>query len=292
MDTLVVTKRSQLTDIADAIRAKTGKSDEIALNDMPNEINEIGGGNKGFCYVDTLCRTPQIIQNDIHINTTINIEAKQKSALNPLIDICMLDGSNLGTGGNQYAASYSGGSFSNGMFTITGNGYLTIPTPMTATVTPWTIAFTINNCIVSSSNTYGRIARGSNDVPSIFYTKSVDKFQAKMAYGSANANTNGLTVVDTSQVEVLDSGACLFTFDKTVPNTFIFRNDGEYISLWINGIEYMRETINNYAETKYATTFSIGDNAGAGYNMYQLRCSMLKVWDRALTQEEISIVTL
>jgi hypothetical protein len=74
MDTLVVTKRSQLTDIADAIRAKTGKSDEITLNDMPNEINEIGGGDKGFCYVDIESKLPNNVEVMVNISASVSVE--------------------------------------------------------------------------------------------------------------------------------------------------------------------------------------------------------------------------
>ena len=74
MDTLVVTKRSQLTDIADAIRAKTGKSDEITLNDMPNEISEIGGGDKGFCYIDIESQLPNNVEIMVNISASVSVE--------------------------------------------------------------------------------------------------------------------------------------------------------------------------------------------------------------------------
>jgi hypothetical protein len=76
MDTLVVTKRSQLTDIADAIRAKTGKSDEITLNDMPNEISEIGGGDKGFCYIDIESQLPNNVEIMVNISASVSVEDK------------------------------------------------------------------------------------------------------------------------------------------------------------------------------------------------------------------------
>ena len=255
------------------------------------KLVKLRAGLKPACYVNTKQQFPVMTQKNISLEATVNVRVKS-STLNPVIDICMLDGSNLGTGGNQYAASYSGGSFSKGKFTITNNGYLTVPTPMLASTEPWTVAFTIDGYTVNSSHTYCRVARGGNDVPSIFYTKSVDKFQTKMANASANTSASGLVVVDTNNVEVLSSGACLFSIDKNTRNTFVFRNDGEYISLWINGTEYMREATNNYSEVKYTSTFSIGDNASAGYDMYNLICSMLKVWDRALSIEEISGINL
>lgn len=38
----------QLALIADAIRAKTGKSDTITVDEMPDEISGISGGSENF----------------------------------------------------------------------------------------------------------------------------------------------------------------------------------------------------------------------------------------------------
>lgn len=40
----VVNKAQSITDIADAIRAKTGSSEEMSVDDMPDEIASITGG--------------------------------------------------------------------------------------------------------------------------------------------------------------------------------------------------------------------------------------------------------
>lgn len=39
------------TDIADAIRAKTGKSDTMTPAEMPTEISSIGGGGVELIYI-------------------------------------------------------------------------------------------------------------------------------------------------------------------------------------------------------------------------------------------------
>lgn len=46
--------KKELTDIADAIRAKTGKSDSMTLEQMPTEIANITGAlpaNAKLCYL-------------------------------------------------------------------------------------------------------------------------------------------------------------------------------------------------------------------------------------------------
>lgn len=92
MDTLVVTKRSQLTDIADAIRAKTGKSDEITLNDMPNEISEIGGGDKGFCYIDVESQMPNNVEIMVDISASVDVTAYRIEYETTNIDYSVISG--------------------------------------------------------------------------------------------------------------------------------------------------------------------------------------------------------
>ena len=77
MDTLIVTKRSQLTDIADAIRAKTGKSDEITLNDMPVEISEIGGGRASAMTVSITAEgSTTTIEVPMNISVAVSVAAE------------------------------------------------------------------------------------------------------------------------------------------------------------------------------------------------------------------------
>ena len=199
-------------------------------------------------------------------------------------------GSNNGSGGSAYAATYSGVTFLNdgSGFEINGAGYLTVPTDFMAGSDPWTIAFTIDSFSVNE-NQYGRFARGNNDVPSLFYVKSTTCVQAKLAYASASPQY--AEIINDELVSLYSSNALTLNIQKDATNTFVFRNNGEYISLWINGVEALREDASRYTTEKYASTFSIGDNADAGYYLSYLKCSMLKAWNRGLTDEEIRIIS-
>jgi hypothetical protein len=42
-DTKVIADRSDIVAIADAVRSKTGKADELTLAEMPGEIQSISG---------------------------------------------------------------------------------------------------------------------------------------------------------------------------------------------------------------------------------------------------------
>ena len=267
----------KLTAIADAIRSKTRKTESLTLDQMATEIANIAGGDGSY----------RALEHVVNIATAVEVTGKEPAA-DPIINISMVDGSNFGIGGSEYAASNVDGSFANGKFVIDGAGYLTVPTPFMAGTDPWTVAFTIDTYTVAST-AYSRVARGNNDVPCIFYTKSKTAFQTKLA--NSSANTNYVTVRDSSFITTGSDGSCSFTFPSGELTTFVFRNDGEYVTLWVNGSEKLREPASRYTEEKYASTFSIGDNAVAGADMTHMECSMLKIWNRALPDMEIPYVT-
>lgn len=234
-----------------------------------------------------------VTSDSIHAGRHLYNVAAVPVVTDALINIAMgggAGGTNNGTGGSAYAATTNGVTFSDDGFEINGAGYLTVPTDFMAGTDPWTIAFTIDAYTVSTAN-YGRFARGNNDVPSLFYTKLYGACQIKLAKASANANREEIELVDSNMFEVSSSGAITLDIPTTGPHTFVFRNNGEYISLWLNGSELIRELVSRYEESAYASTFSIGDNAGAGYYLSYLKCSMLKAWNRALTDEEIIIIS-
>lgn len=205
----------------------------------------------------------------------------------PLIDVSMTDGNNIGTGGETYNSTFSGGSFQNKKYVLNGKGYLTVPVPFMSGTGKWTVAFKID-AWTSAGNSYARFARGNNDVPSLFYSRTYSSVQGKLAYGSANTNT--VTVLDSTCTSVDSAGAILMNIPRNESTLFVFRNDGENITLWINGIKTLQEDASRYTSDKYASTFSIGDDAGGSYYMSHLECSLLKLWDDALSDEEIPFV--
>lgn len=273
-----IINKDSLTAIADGFRESRGLSGKLTTADMA-ELARTSGGSSGD-------GSPRVIDRVVNLAAAVEVTNKELCA-NPIIDISMVDGSNLGIGGSGYAATNNGGSFANGKFVIDGSGFLTVPTDFMAGTEPWTVAFTIDAYTVAST-TYSRVARGNNDVPCIFYTKSINAFQVKLAQKSAN--TEYVEVRDSSFISVASNGAISFTFPSDGPTTFVFRNDGEYVTFWVNGKERLREAASRYTSDKYASTFSIGDDALAGSNMIHMECSMLNAWNRALTDEEIVVL--
>lgn len=216
----------------------------------------------------------------------------EPTLLDMLVDVNMENGANS-LGDSTYDATvgnggaFVGDTYENKKFVIDGSGYLTIPTDFMEGSNPWTIAFTIDNyTLTTNTYDYCRIARGGKDVPSIFYQKSAGGFMFKL--GSTTIFESKVAWYDTEFLAPWkEGGALIFNFPTNEKTTFVFRNDGAYISLWVNGEMKAKQEASVYTSTYYASTFSIGDNAMVGADMAHMECSMLKAWNRALTAEEI-----
>ena len=206
-----------------------------------------------------------------------------------LINIDMNNNGVNAAGNSAYNATIkNGGTYKNGKFVSNGGGALTVPTGFMAGTSQWTIAFAIDSYKLDASRTFCRIARGNNDVPSIFYQTSAKGFMIKLA--SATLFAGGTAWYDTSFLAPWggDDTALIFNFPSNEKTIFAFRNDGTHISMWVNGEIKIKQLTRNYVSKYYASTFSIGDDANVGYKMANLECSMLKAWDRALTENEMT----
>jgi len=215
-----------------------------------------------------------------------------------LIDIDMINGTNKGIGGSTYDAVNNNGTFTDGKFVLDTPGCLTVPTEFMAesSTKSWTVAFTIDDYSVGS-NKYSRIARGNNDVPSIFWCeeKSFKGFWQKLASASSRdtaytARTCGTTWYDSDFFFVDEAQGIRFVDFKGRKRTFVFRNDGVNIEMFVDGSKKCTASANVYTSEYWASTFSVGNDEysnDASYNMNNLECSMLKLWDKALSDSEI-----
>lgn len=203
---------------------------------------------------------------------------------------------NIGTAGTAYNAyftdkngSYDDGSFSGGKYIINGSGGLTIPTDFMAGTDPWTVAFAIDTYTISG-NQYCRFGRGTNDVPSIFYGRAAKAIMFKLA--STTMFANNAAWYDEATVKPWGDGSLSNALSVEIPTNertvIAFRNDGEYVSLWINGEKKVTQVASKYTSSYRASTFTVGNDANNTYNMAHMVCSMLKAWNRALTDEEMT----
>lgn len=67
-------RKKELTDIADAIRAKTGKSDGMSIEDMPKEIGEIITGRVPPCVVSVEHQLPNNVDVMVNISASVSVE--------------------------------------------------------------------------------------------------------------------------------------------------------------------------------------------------------------------------
>lgn len=224
-----------------------------------------------------------------------------------LIDIDMMNGINKGTGGSTYDAVNNNGTFTDGKFVLDTPGCLTVPTEFMAesSTEPWTVAFTMDNYTIGDGY-YSRVARGNNDVPTVFFHNREStitygfnhKLVSKASYSTDVADRLcGTSWYDQDFYWTNTGGGLVFTTDFGTKTTFVFRHDSVNTELWINGVKRCVADSSLYTSEFWASTFSIGndqynnaDTAIAGRNMNHLECSMLKLWDRAITDDEIALL--
>lgn len=216
---------------------------------------------------------------------SVNGWVSPSAVYSPLVDIDIANNSllNVGSGGSTYNAYYSGkkdGSLSSGVLTFTTGGGLTIPCDFMQTTGPWVVAFKVDSWSRNTSYRYNRFARGSGDVPSVYIDTQYGT-QFKLAKNRVTKTTAAW--YDTSVVSTVMNDNSL---NFTMPSSAIvaFRNDGEYISLWINGSMYAKQSISYY--TSFPSTFSLGDNVStSNYYMESVKYSMFKAWNCALSDD-------
>lgn len=66
----VIVKENSLTNLADAIREKTGKEDKLTLEQMVEEIGSLGGGNGVFELYDTPVDNIYTLTSEVAESTT------------------------------------------------------------------------------------------------------------------------------------------------------------------------------------------------------------------------------
>lgn len=215
----------------------------------------------------------------------VNGWVSPSAVYSPLVDIDIANNSllNVGSGGSTYDAYYTGkkdGSLSGGVLTFTTGGGLTIPCDFMQTTGPWVVAFKVDSWSRNTSYRYNRFARGSGDVPSIYIDT---QYGTQFKLAKARVTKTTAAWYDTSVVSTVMNDNSL---NFTMPSSAIvaFRNDGEYISLWVNGSMYAKQAISYY--TSYPSTFSLGDNVStSNYYMASVKYSMFKAWNCALSDD-------
>lgn len=226
--------------------------------------------------------------------TTLNNKVITTVCPLPLIDIDMLNnGVNIGSGGASYNGTVkNNGAFSDGKFITNGSGSLTIPTDFMNGTGSWTIAVAIDSWTASATAKFGRFMRGNKDVPSIFYSLNGGKNMFKLTNATifkSDCLWYDMDFFTTN--DGTDSTALVMDIANDEKTIIAFRNDGNNITMWVNGEAKIARKSSNYTSSYYASTFSIGDNANVGYSLTHLECSMLKAWNFALTDTEMSLIS-
>lgn len=271
-----------LTAIADKVRALNGTEDAMSLDDMATHIK--GTNDEVDSQADLLTQAVMSLNNKIIKNVCPS----------PLINIDMANnGVNIGSGGETYNCTVgNNGTFSNGKFVIDGSGSLTIPAGFMNGTEQWTVAVAIDNWEPSTTAKFGRFMRGNKDVPSVFYSLDGTCIMFKLTNATLFHSTAKWYDPDffSTKDGTIDT-ALTFDIPKDSKTIIAFRNDGSTFTMWVNGEAKIARDSRHYVSSYYASTFSLGDNANIGYSLAHLECSMLKAWNYALTDAEMSVIS-
>ena len=205
----------------------------------------------------------------------------------PLIDINMVDGTNLGIGGPIYnATKYGDSAFSNGKFVANkSTGYLNIPIDFIPNKTAqFTLFFVFDNWN-KGSEAYGRFFHFESEVPSIFITNETMGVRLKLVNTLNKSNTE---YYNTSLMGIDGTSTCYaFPVQNGEKMVIAVRCDGTRYSIWRDG-KIAATMLCSVEEPSGSTRniLSIGDSM-QNYPMSSLECSKIMVWDKALSDEEM-----
>lgn len=128
----------------------------------------------------------------------------------------------------------------------------------------------------ASAQKYQRVMRGTNDVPSVYWSTNYSQYGVKL--------TNSATSL--SPIEMSNLG---MSHEAGKTNTFGFVCDGTNISLYINGIFYKSEAASQMsANSKVPDVIGCGDTGSQGYYHNSLDIKTFLVYERALSESEMA----
>lgn len=211
----------------------------------------------------------------------------------PLVDISMLDGKNMGWGGNTYMAVKSGNSeFSNGKFrALDSSGYLNIPIDFITSKTSKFTAFFVFDNWTRGNAKYGRFFRFNSDVPNMYLN------DPSVTNGDFSIRFKLLNNFTTETAGYVNSSICL----KEANSNYYYvpvrdseklavavRCDGTEYSFWKDGIlvAKMPCTVSTPDGCTW-TALSVGDEPQV-YALGSFECSKISLWDDALTDDAMA----
>ena len=195
---------------------------------------------------------------------------------------------NKGVGGSTYDSIVTNGEYTSDAdgLTLLTKAYASVPYGFSAS-DKFTI-FIKGSIDETNTQNYQRLMRTNADAPSIFYRKSDSCVCAKLAGKSGN----GYTVHD--DICTWSSSAnCLAMPINTIglgtQHSYAFVGDGSKIYFYVDGVLAASQ---NASVLTTSDSIGIGNNdTSATYYANQLTVSKFKIFDYAMTAEEVALIS-
>ena len=213
----------------------------------------------------------------------------------PLIDISMVDGVNVGTGGATYKATTYGDAVfvDNKLKSANGTGYATIPIDFITTKTSEFTAFFVFDSWTKGSTKYGRFFRFSSDVPNCYLNDpTVTNGNYSIRFKLLNNFTTGVADYVNDSILFKESGSEYYYIPVSAGEKLAIavRCDGTRYSFWKDGILVATTLCTNSTPSPVEWgQLQIGDQPQA-YSLGSFECSKIQVWDSALSDEEMAVL--
>ena len=272
---------------------------EIITQDDGYTLNEaivsitMGGADITPAYSNGIISIPEVTGNIV-----IEIVAVEDLGNMPVVDMSCTDVTdnlvrNLGTGGTTYDSSVVGQytSDAGGLHLISG---ASVSAPYATSLNnsfTWVVrgGFDIIN-----TNTYQRLCRGDQDVPSIFYRPNGDVVCAKLTGSSSGTRNNyndfpsWVSGQNNYQLNRSDVGMAQHIY------IWVYNADNETVSFYFNGKLAATQTgMKSYGKT--AASLCMGNNDTPNGNTYyadQITISLFRIYNFAMTEDEIANLSI
>lgn len=272
---------------------------EIITQDNGYTLNEatvsitMGGADISSSYSNGRISIPEVTGN-----IAIEIVAVEDLGNMPVVDMQCTDVTdnlvrNLGTGGTTYDSSVVGQytSDAGGLHLISG---ASVSVPYATSLNNSFTWIVRGGFDIINTNTYQRLCRGDQDVPSIFYRPNGDVVCAKLTGSSSGTRNNyndfpsWVSGQNNYQLNRSDIGTAQHTY------IWVYNADNGTVSFYYNGKLAATQTgMKSYGKT--AASLCMGNNDTPNGNTYyadQITISLFRIYNFAMTEDEIANLSI
>ncbi|MBQ3594914.1 MAG: Ig-like domain-containing protein [Bacteroidales bacterium] len=272
---------------------------EIITQDNGYTLNEatvsitMGGADISSSYSNGRISIPEVTGNIV-----IEIVAVEDLGNMPVVDMQCTDVTdnlvrNLGTGGTTYDSSVVGQytSDAGGLHLISG---ASVSVPYATSLNNSFTWIVRGGFDIINTNTYQRLCRGDQDVPSIFYRPNGDVVCAKLTGSSSGTRNNyndfpsWVSGQNNYQLNRSDVGMSQHVY------IWVYDADNGTVSFYFNGKLAATQTgMKSYGKT--AASLCMGNNDTPDGNTYyavQITISLFRIYNFAMTEDEIANLSI